>query len=108
MSPNKGVHMFFSRQPRPARKAIATFRPSLCVLEDRTVPSTISSLTWQPPSPGPATHLQVYAPHNVKSGQSFAIEVDAKDANSRIATGYLGAVHFSLGAADANAILPTD
>src|ERR1700686_2500195 len=99
--------MFLTPWSRPRKKSPVTFKPSLCVLEDRTVPSGFWSW-WQAPTPGPATHLVVEAPHNVKAGQSFGIEVLAEDANNHIATGYTGAIKFTLGTADANATLPAN
>jgi hypothetical protein len=100
--------MLSSRLARRSRKDPVTFKPSVCVLEDRTVPSGFWWRNYTPPPPGPATHLEVETRSNVKSGQEFFVEVEALDANNRIATGYLGTVHFSLGTTDNNALLPAD
>jgi hypothetical protein len=76
------------------------------MMEDRIVPSGF--FKWFPaPTPGPATHLEVIAPRNVKADQSFNVEVEALDANGRIATSYTGTVNLTLGSADGNATIPT-
>jgi hypothetical protein len=98
--------MLFSRWLRRRNNKPVSFKPSFCVLEDRITPSHFSS--WTPPTPGPATHLMVEAPHSVKVGQPFTIEVEALDANNHLATGYTGTVTFSLGTADKGAVLPAN
>jgi hypothetical protein len=60
------------------------------------------------PAPGPATQLDVNAPRHVQAGSAFSVEVDALDAENRLATGYTGTVHFSLANADTAATLPAD
>ncbi len=79
------------------------FRPSLFSLEERTLPSAVH---FAPP-PGPAVSLMVEVPQSVTSGKSFLVEVEALDASNHIATGYTGAVTFSLGTTDSGATLPT-
>jgi len=97
--------MFFSRSLRRRNNTPLSFKPSFCVLEDRITPSHFS---WTPPTPGPARHLIVEAPHSVKVGQPFAIAVEALDANNRLASGYTGTVAFTLGTTDAGAVLPAN
>lgn len=98
--------MLFSRSHRSHKQTPSSFRPLLCVLEDRITPSSI--LDRFLPAPGPATHLAVQAPTNVKVGEPFLIAVEALDAKNHLATGYTGIVHFSLGTADVGAALPQD
>jgi hypothetical protein len=57
-------------------------------------------------SPGPATHLQVIAPENVRAGRGFNVLVEAEDASNRRATGYTGTVRLGLGTKDAGATQP--
>jgi len=95
--------MLFSRWFRRGRRPTPTFQPTLLVLEDRTLPSSISFF----PPPGPATHLQVIVPENVQSGKAFNVLVEAEDASNRLATSYTGAVTLSLGTADPGATLPS-
>jgi hypothetical protein len=78
-----------------------SFQPAVCVLEDRTCPSTFRTIPA-----GPATHLVVIAPSQVQAGQSFTVEVEAEAASNGIATGFTGPVQLSLGTADAGATLP--
>jgi len=63
-------------------------------LEDRTVPAGFSfgSRFFPPPTPGPATHLQVIAPTDAKVGLPSSIRVVALDAANRTATGYVGTI----------------
>lgn len=78
------------------------FRPAVCLLEDRTVPSGFRTFTG-----GAATHLIVIAPAQVQAGQSFMVEVEAADASNRVSTGFAGPVQIVLGTADAGATLPS-
>ena len=99
----------FSRWFHSSKKTPSSYKPAVCVLEDRTVPSGFRpswSGWFNPPAPGPATQLEVEAPRNVKVGQSFFVEVEAKDVNNRLATGYLGTAHFSLALTDTGATVP--
>jgi hypothetical protein len=92
------------------KKSANSYKPSVCLLEDRTVPSGFASFwSWgHLVTPGPATHLAVEAPHNVKVGQLFSVEVEALDVNNHLATGYVGTVQITLGTTDANAVLPAN
>jgi hypothetical protein len=82
-------------RPAARRRPAAGFRPGLCQLEDRTVPSGLGSFLSLFAPPGPATHLQVIVPHNVQAGQTFNIVVEAEDASNHLATGYTGTVGLS-------------
>jgi len=102
------VAMLFSRwfgrrAPRSCAAEGHTFRPTLCVLEDRTVPSGFGALTKLFQAPGPATHFQVVLPANVQATKPFDVVVKAEDASNHLATGYKGTVQFSLGLTDAGA-----
>lgn len=77
------------------------FRPTLCLLEDRTVPTT-----FRPVISGPATHLQVIVPTQVQAGASFNVEVDARAANGAVAPSFTGNVLISLATADGGASIP--
>ncbi len=79
-----------------------SYRPAVCVLEDRTVPSSFRTFPA-----GPATHLVVIAPAQVQADQSFTVEVEAEDASNRVATTFTGPVQLVLGTADAGATLPS-
>jgi hypothetical protein len=102
--------MLFSRWFRRSSSPSPVFRPTIFLLEDRTVPSTFGRGFFQPSfqTSGPATHLEVIAPENVQSGQTFDVLVEAEDASNQRATGYTGTVHFTLGTADSGATLPVD
>jgi len=91
---------WFHRARRPAAR---TYRPSVSLLEDRTVPSGLSHFL---PTPGPATHLEVIVPQQVRAGKTFNVLVEAKDASNHLATGYTGTVQIALSTADAGAVLP--
>jgi hypothetical protein len=98
----------FRRKDRPR---IKSYRPALCILEDRTVPSGGSwggYFPWYTSNAGPATHLEVIAPENVQSGKSFEVEVEALDASGHLATGYTGTVAITLQPTDSGATLPAD
>jgi hypothetical protein len=100
---------------RPTTPVTRRLRLDLGLLEDRLNPSG-SGLSFMGPanfdsfssSTAPATHLQVIVPTFTQSGQGFDVVVEAETASNRIATGYTGTVHLSLGAADANATIPND
>jgi hypothetical protein len=89
--------MLFTRWFRRGRRPAETFRPTLCVLEDRTTPTVFP---WFPPA-GPATHLQVVMPRQETSGQGFDILVEALDASNNLATSYTGTVAVTGGGAGA-------
>jgi len=100
---------WFHRSKKPTAHKHMPFKPTVCLLEDRTVPTGLHlGSIFTAPTPGPATTLEVEAPQNVRVGQSFIVEVEAKDANHHIATGYTGTVHFTLTTADTNAIIPVN
>jgi hypothetical protein len=97
---------WFRRTPRPTR----SFRPTVQLLEDRTVPNATFEkfhLIAPPPAASdPATHLMVFTPANVQAGQEFDVVVAAEDASNHVARGYTGTVQLSLGTADAGAKVP--
>jgi hypothetical protein len=100
--------MIFSRW----RRRIAPFknqfhRPTVCVLEDRTVPTSYRLLF--PPVAPPAdlaSHFQVTVPGTVHAGQAFTVVVEAEDAGNHIATNYSGTVQITLGITDESAKAP--
>src|SRR5262249_36714330 len=55
---------------------------------------------------GPATHFALTAPASATAGAAFSVTIAALDANSNIATGYTGTVHFS--SSDSAGVLPAD
>jgi len=55
-----------------------------------------------------ATHFEVVVPQTVTAGSSFEVVVVALNASNHQATSYRGTVQFTLGAADAGALLPAD
>jgi hypothetical protein len=76
-------------------------------LEDRTVPSGgsffggLGDFFGHFSPPGPATHLQVFAPESVQAGQTFGVVVEAEDASNHLATGFTDTV--SLASSDGTA-----
>jgi hypothetical protein len=87
-----------------------SFRPRVGELEDRLTPSGFGGgvESFLGSHSGPATHLHVATPGSVHAGDSFDVVVAAETASNRIATGYTGTIHFSLGTSDAGASLPAD
>lgn len=57
-------------------------------------------------SPGTATRITVSAPASAATGQAFSAAVTAYDAESNVATGYAGTVHFT--STDPQATVPAD
>jgi hypothetical protein len=96
--------MLFSRWSRRAPRPTSTYRPAVCLLEDRTVPVVLR----QPPVPvpPPATHLQVIVPQDVEAGKAFSVIVEALDAHNHLVTGFKGTVQITLAADDAGAKFP--
>jgi hypothetical protein len=97
--------MLFSGWFRRAARPTTTYRPAVCLLEDRTVPVVIR----QPPPvplPPPATHLQVIAPQDVEAGKAFSVIVEALDAHNHRVTGFKGTVQITLAADDTGAKFP--
>jgi hypothetical protein len=86
-----GGRRMFQRLPRRNNQ----FQPTICVLEDRTVPSGFRNFAPPPPVPGPATHLIVQTPATIKVDVAFNLVVVAEDAKNRIATSYRGTVNLS-------------
>jgi hypothetical protein len=89
------------------KRSTRHFRPAVCLLEDRVTPSHFGGF-GSPPTPGPATHLVVEVPENVKADIPFNVLVEAEDASNHTATGYTGTVTFSLGTTDSGATLPAN
>lgn len=77
---------------RSKKPASNHFKPALCVLEDRTTPSTYRIITG-----GPAVNLEVIAPKQVTAGPTVNIEVEAVDGAGRVSAGFTGTVDLSLG-----------
>jgi hypothetical protein len=101
---------------RDARKASErkrptwSFRPAVCMLEDRITPSFGFSGFggFTPPTPGPATHLAVFAPGHVKADVPFYVLVEAQDASNLPAFGYTGTVQFSTSDTGTGVSLPAN
>ena len=86
-----------------------TYRPEVCVLEDRTVPTVLFRQFYAlPPTPAPlaANHLIVIVPQNVEAGQNVTVVVKAADATNKVVTSYKGTVNVSLGTSDPSAVIP--
>ncbi len=81
-----------------------SYRPSIDLLEDRTVPAGLRA--FYAPAVPPATHLLVIAPAVVEPGAAFSVKVEALNANNQVATAFTGTVHIALASADAGATLP--
>src|SRR5260370_31634382 len=75
---------WFRRTQRPAQ----TFLPTVCVLEDRTVPALFRNFLPPVPAPLPATHLAVIVPQDVESGKAFSVIVEAEDAKNHVVAGF--------------------
>ena len=105
--------MFFSRwfgmRPSKAIRRKHSFRPSICLLEDRITPSGLShGGHGNGFFERAAVRLQVLAPEHVDAGQTFTVEVDALAAKHRLAKDYTGTVHFTLSTPDGGATVPAD
>lgn len=75
-----------------ARTGNRNFKPSVCLLEDRTLPSGFRVIT------GPAAaNLMVLAPQQVQAGQNFNVEVEAVTKGGLRSTGFSGPVELTLG-----------
>jgi hypothetical protein len=95
--------MLFSRWIRRTSGPTSTYRPTVFVLEDRTVPVVVR----HPPVPvPPPPHLQVIVPQEVEAGKAFSVTVEALDAHQHPMTGFKGTVQITLASADAGATFP--
>src|SRR5947207_2831196 len=94
--------MLFSRR---AQRPVSTFRPTVCVLEDRTVPAGFRVFP-SVPAPPPATHFAVLLPQDVEVGKAFSVTVEAVDAKNHVVPTYRGTVQVSLAGPDAGAVYP--
>lgn len=101
--------MFFPFRSRTPKHKTATFRPAVCVLEDRVVPTATYRTFVQPTPPANvATHFLVLVPADVPEGTAANVVVEALNSKNQIVTGYHGAVQLSLGTADPYATLPAN
>lgn len=73
--------------------------------QDTVKPSLIAA-SGTNVTPGSAARITVTAPASAGSGQAFSATVTAYDAESNVATGYAGTVHFT--SSDPQATLPAD
>lgn len=89
-----------------ARRATSTYKPTVGVLEDRIVPTSLRGFAPPVPPPSVATHLVVLVPANVQEGTPTSVIVEALNSKNQLATGYRGSVQISLGSSDPTAILP--
>jgi hypothetical protein len=96
--------MFFSHWFRRSHRSAPSYRPEICLLEERAVPA----LLRVPPVPVTpvATHYAVIVPQNVAAGTAFNVIVEALDAHNKIVTNAQGTVTIGLGTADAGAVIP--
>jgi hypothetical protein len=88
--------MLFSHWLRRTARPDSTFRPDVCLLEDRTVPALLRTLTPPIPVSPPATHLQVIVPLHVESDKAFSVVVEAEDAKNHVVADYKGAVQIAM------------
>jgi hypothetical protein len=96
--------MFFSHWFRRSHRSSSTYRPEVCLLEERAVPTLL-----RPPavSAAPvATHFAVIIPQNVAAGTAVNVIVEAETAANKIVTNFKGTVAVGLGTADAGAVIP--
>ena len=91
---------WFGRATRPT----TTYRPAVCLLEDRTVPAGFRQAPV--PVPPPATHLQVIVTQDVEAGKAFSVIVEALDTQNHRVTSFKGTVQITLAADDAGAKFP--
>ena len=85
-----------------------TFRPDICVLEDRITPVAFRTLPPPVPAPVPATQFRVIVPQHVEAGKAFNMIVQAEDANHKVTTNFKGTVQIKLTSADVGATLPAN
>ena len=95
--------MLFSRR---AHRPNAGYRPTVCVLEDRTVPVAFRTLFPVPAPPPPATHFAVLLPQDVEVGKAFSVTVEAEDAKNHVVPTFRGTTQVSLAGPDAGAVYP--
>jgi hypothetical protein len=96
---DRGMHTF-------TNGVTLTQAGSQTVTATDTVNNTITGSGTLNVTAGAATHLGITAPTSVIAGTQFMITVTALDAFNNVATGYLGAVHFT--SSDGAATLPPD
>lgn len=99
--------MPFSFWFRRTSKAKATFRPEICLLEDRVVPVVLRRFPAVPAPPPRATQFSVIAPDHVESGKSFSVIIRAEDAARRVVPTFRGTTQITLTSADGGAVFPT-
>ena len=96
--------MFFSHWFRSPRRSPSTYRPEVCLLEERAVP-TLLRPPAVPTSPV-ATHFAVIIPQNVAAGSAVNVIVEVENAANKVVTSFKGTVAVGLGTADAVAVIP--
>jgi uncharacterized protein YqfB (UPF0267 family) len=101
--------MAFFRWLDRRRRPTPRFHPTVCQLEDRTVPSTLGLGRPMFSLGGAATQFLVVPQQlNIQSGHDLRVWVVAEQANHLPAFGYTGTVHFTLGNPDSGATVPDD
>jgi len=98
--------MPFPRLFQRARRTTSTYQPTLCVLEDRVVPTSLRGFGPAIPPANVATHLLVIVPKNAQEGTPTSVIVEALNASNQLVPSYRGSVHLSLGTSDPTAVLP--
>ena len=96
--------MFISRSCRRAERTRSTWKPEICVLEDRIVPALRGFGPAVPPA-SVVTHLLVIVPRNVQEGTPTNVIVEALNSKNQVVPGYRGNVQLALGSTDPGAKL---
>jgi beta-glucanase (GH16 family) len=96
-----GVHAF-------ANGVILKTAGTRSVTTTDTVTASIAGTASVAVSPAAAARFQLTAPASVTAGSPFNITVTAFDAYGNVATGYLGAIHFTSSDTATGVVLPAD
>lgn len=100
--------MFFRRLFQRTQRTSSSYKPRVCVLEDRVVPAVLRGFGPPLQPANAATHLLVIVPQDVPEGTATNVVIEALTAKNQLATGYRGNVQIALANADPGAVLPAD